>query len=145
MPTAKTTKTAPKTASKATKPVATKKAPVKKEDEIVKVDLLDVLLDEKNTAPIFMFDDKGNQLEFDQVAVIPYGEDDLYCILKPITKIPGVKDDEAIVFLVAEDENGESILKVEDREDVAISVFDQYYNLIEEEAKKKKKPAGGKK
>ena len=122
----------------ATKPTTKKPEAKKKEDEIVKVDLLDVLLDEDNTAPIYMFDDKGNQLEFDQVAVIPYGEDDLYCILKPITKIDGVKDDEAIVFLVTEDENGDSILKVEDREDVAISVFDQYYNLVEEEAKKKK-------
>ena len=121
-----------------TKTTKTEK-PVEKKEEMVKVDLLDVLLDEKNTAPIYMYDDKGNQLEFDQVAVIPYGEDDLYCILKPITKIDGVKDDEAIVFLVTEDENGESILKVEDREEVAISVFDQYYNLVEEEAKKKKK------
>lgn len=128
-------------ATKTTKTAAAKKTADKKENEIVKVDLLDVLLDENNTAPIYMFDDKGNQLEFDQVAVIPYGEDDLYCILKPITKIDGVKDDEAIVFLVTEDENGDSILKVEDREDVAISVFDQYYNLVEEEAKKKKKPA----
>ena len=116
----------------------TKKAPEKKE-EMVKVDLLEVLLDEKNTAPIFMLDEKGNQIEFEQVAVIPYGEDDLYCILKPITKIEGINDDEAVVFLVTEDENGESILKVEDREEVAISVFDQYYNLIEEAAAEKKK------
>lgn len=149
MPTTKTTKTATKAPAKTAAKSTTKAAPkaaAKKADDIVKVDLLDVLLDEKNTAPIFMYDDKGNQLEFDQVAVIPYGEDDLYCILKPITKIPGVKDDEAIVFLVAEDENGESILKVEDREEVAISVFDQYYGLIEEEAKKKKKSStGGKK
>lgn len=122
-------------------PTENKKLTNNKNEEIVKVDLLDVLLDENNKAPIYMYDDKGNQLEFEQVAVIPYGEDDLYCILKPITKIEGVKDDEAIVFLVAEDENGESILKVEDREEVAISVFDQYYNLVEEETKKKKKPA----
>ena len=122
-------------------PTENKKLTNNKNEEIVKVDLLDVLLDENNKAPIYMYDDKGNQLECEQVAVIPYGEDDIYCILKPITKIEGVKDDEAIVFLVAEDENGESILKVEDREEVAISVFDQYYNLVEEETKKKKKPA----
>lgn len=133
-----TTKT---TTTKTTKATTTKKAPAKapKEEEIVKVDLLDVLLDENNTAPIYMYDSNGNQLQFEQVAVIPYGEDDLYCILKPITKIPGVKDDEAIVFLVDEDENGEAILKVEGREEIAISVFDQYYNLVEEEAKKNKK------
>lgn len=139
--TTKTTKAAPakKTApvKAAAKAPAKKEAP-KKEEEIVKVDLLDVLLDENNTAPIYMLDGNGNQLKFDQVAVIPYGEDDLYCILKPVTKIPGVKDDEAIVFLVDEDEDGEAVLKVETREDVAISIFDQYYNLVEEEANKKK-------
>ncbi len=120
-----------------TKKPTTKKA-VKK-DEIVKVDIVDVLLDEENTAPIYMYNDKGEQIEFDQIAVIPYGEDELYCILKPITKVPGIKDDEAIVFKVEEDENGEGFLKVEDREEVAIAIFDQYYNLIEEETSKKGK------
>jgi len=116
--------------------------PAEKEEEIVRVNLLDVLLDEKNTAPIFMLDDKGNQLKFEQIAVIPYGEDDLYCILKPISKIEGIKDDEAIVFRVDEDADGEAILKVEENEETAIAIFDQYYNLVEEEAaKKSKKPA----
>lgn len=109
-----------------------------KQEELVKVDLLDVLLDENNTAPIIMYDEKGNALKFDQIAVIPYGEEELYCILKPITKIEGIKDDEAVVFKVEEDENGEAILKVEEKEEVAISIFDQYYNLIEESAGDKK-------
>ena len=115
---------------------AVKKTNVKNQEEekeeIVKVNLLDVLLDEDNTAPIYMRDESGRQLKFEQVAVIPYGEDDLYCILKPITKLPGIADDEAIVFRVEEDENGEAILRVEDKEDVAIAVFDQYYDLIED-------------
>lgn len=117
---------------------AVKKNDVKKEEEeIVKVDLLDVLLDEKNTAPIYMYDESGKQLKFEQVAVIPYGEDDLYAILKPLTKIDGVADDEAIVFKVEEDADGEAILRVEDKEEIAISIFDQYYNLIEEAEKEK--------
>ena len=141
-------KTAPKTAAKPAPKTATKPAPkaapkpAKKEakqEEIARVDLLDVLLDENNTAPIFMFDEKGRQLEFEQVAVIPYGEEDLYCILKPITKLEGIKDDEAIVFKVEEDKNGEAMLRVETNEQVAISIFDQYYNLVEEETKKAKK------
>jgi len=114
-----------------------KKAPMNKsakKEEIVKVDIVDVLLDENNTAPIYMYNDKGEQIEFDQIAVIPMGEDDLYCILKPITKVPGIKDDEAVVFKVEQDANGEGFLRVEDKEEVAIAVFDQYYNLVEEEA-----------
>ncbi len=122
---------------------AVKKTNVKNQEEekeeIVKVNLLDVLLDEDNTAPIYMRDESGRQLKFEQVAVIPYGEDDLYCILKPITKLPGIADDEAIVFRVEEDENGEAILRVEDKEDVAIAVFDQYYDLIEDAEGEKNK------
>lgn len=121
----------------------TKKKPIKKvtepKDEIVKVDIVDVLLDENNTAPIYMYNDKGDQIEFDQIAVIPMGEDDLYCILKPITKVPGIKDDEAVVFKVEQDENGDGFLRVEDKEEVAIAVFDQYYNLVEEETSAGKK------
>jgi len=125
-----------------TKKTTTKKVTKKVEDkkeEIVKVDIVDVLLDENNTAPIYMYNDKGEQIEFDQIAVIPYGEDELYCILKPITKVPGIKDDEAVVFKVEEDANGEGFLKVEDREEIAIAIFDQYYNLVEEETSKKGK------
>ena len=128
---------------------AVKKTNVKNQEEekeeIVKVNLLDVLLDEDNTAPIYMRDESGRQLKFEQVAVIPYGEDDLYCILKPITKLPGIADDEAIVFRVEEDENGEAILRVEDKEDVAIAVFDQYYDLIEDAEGEKNKGKKNKK
>ena len=124
-----------------TKKTTTKKVTkkVEEKEEIVKVDIVDVLLDENNTAPIYMYNDKGEQIEFDQIAVIPYGEDDLYCILKPITKVPGIKDDEAVVFKVEQDENGEGFLRVEDREEIAIAIFDQYYNLVEEETGKKSK------
>ena len=112
---------------------------------MVKVDLLDVLLDENNTAPIFMYDEKGRQLEFEQVAVIPQGEEELYCILKPITKLEGIADDEAIVFKVDLDDNGEAFLRVETDEQKAISIFDQYYTLLEEDSKKYSKKKTDKK
>ena len=49
-------------------------------------------------------------------------------------------DDEAIVFRVEEDKDGNAILRVEENEEIAISIFDQYYNLVEEaEAEKAKK------
>ena len=122
------------TTKAATKPVAKKE----KKEEVVKVDIMDVLLDENNTAPIYMHNDKGEQIEFDQVAVIPYGENDLYCILKPVTKIPGIKDDEAVVFKVEQDKDGEGFLRVEENEEIAIAIFDQYYNLLEESNQGKK-------
>ena len=116
-----------------TKPAA--KAAGKKE---AAVDLLDILMDENNREPITLFDADGKKLTFEQVAIIPYGKKD-YVILKPVDKLPGIGDDEAIVFSIEKNIDGETILQVETVEDTAISVFDEYYNLLEEEAKKNKK------
>lgn len=109
------------------------------DDELEKVDLVEVLLDETNTAPIYMYDENGKEIKFEQVAVLPYKGEELYCILKPITKIEGIGDDEAIAFKVDFAEDGEAILKVETDEQIAIEVFDQYYKLLEEEGKELKK------
>lgn len=100
--------------------------------EFVNVNILDVLLDEKNTAPIYMYNDEGKKIKLEQVAVIPL-EEELYCILKPITKVEGVKDNEAVVFRVVQDGDEEAYLDVEQDELVALKVFNAYYNLIEEQ------------
>lgn len=42
------------------------------ENQIQQVDIIDVLLDEDNKDPIVLMDEKGRQLTFEQVAVIPY-------------------------------------------------------------------------
>lgn len=113
------------------------------EKQVEEVDLLDVLLDENNKEPIVFMDEQGKRLAFEQVAVIPYDvrkETRLYCVLKPIDKIDGVNEDEAIVFLVDTDEDGNSVIKVEEDEEIAIAVFDKYYDLLEEaQAEEKKK------
>ncbi len=98
-------------------------------------DLIDILLDENNTDPIVVIDEKGRQIAFEQIAIIPRGET-IYCVLKPIDKVNGVADDEGIVFKVDKNEAGESILRVETDEQIAIEIFDQYYDLIDENIKK---------
>lgn len=106
------------------------------DEDIEKVDILDILLDEENHEPITMYDSKGDKIVFEQVAIIPHernGEEALYVILKPMTPIPGVKDDEAIAFYVDEDSDGDAILKVEDNEAIAEEVFDKYYELLIDE------------
>lgn len=114
---------------------------VENNEELKSVDILDVLLDQDNKDPIVLVDETGKQLTFEQVAVIPYEvrkEKRLYCVLKPIDKIEGIGDDEAIVFVVDQDKDGNSIIKVEEDEEVAISVFDKYYDLLEEAQKQEK-------
>lgn len=119
--------------------------------EEAKLDLLDVLLDQDNREPIVLMDETGKQMTFEQVAVIPYEvrkEKRLYCVLKPLDKIEGIADDEAIVFLVDTDDEGNSIIRIEEDEEVAIAVFDKYYDLLEEaqkEEKAEKAPAKPKK
>ena len=112
------------------------------------VDLLDVLLDQDNKDPIVLMDEAGKQMTFEQVAVIPYEvrkEKRLYCVLKPLDKIEGIADDEAIVFLVDSDNEGNSIIRIEEDEEVAIAVFDKYYDLLEEAQKEEKAQAKSKK
>ncbi len=94
--------------------------------------ILDVLMDEDDRDPIRLADSEGRELLFEQVAVIPY-EEKIYCILKPITRIEGVAEDEAIVFYVEESPDAPPVLMVEHDELKAIEVFEAYYDLLEEE------------
>lgn len=93
-------------------------------------DIYDILLDEKNKNPIVFVDGNGRKIAFEQIAVIPYNEK-LYCILKPIDKIKGIADDEAVVFYVDE-EGSEPTLKAETDDLLAMEVFEEYYNLLDE-------------
>ena len=107
------------------------------EQEKSRRNILDIILDEDNKDAIVLEDDKGKKLSFEQIAVIPYN-DKVYCVLKPIDKIDNVQDDEAIVFFVHEEDGKEPVLMVETDEATAIAVFDEYYNLLDEQDKNNK-------
>ena len=94
--------------------------------------ILDILLDHENDQNIFLYDENSNPLEFEQVAVIPMN-DRIYAILKPVTKIDGIEENEAIVFVVEIDEEGAESLVVERDEATAVEVFKIYHQLLEEE------------
>ncbi len=107
------------------------------EENKQELSILDILLDEDNEDPITLYDENDKAIRFDQVAIIPL-EEKLYAILKPIDEMENVADDEAIVFVVNEDENGESILEIETDEPTAIKVFDEYYKLLDKQDANKK-------
>ena len=112
------------------------------EKEMSDFDILDVLLDQNDTDPIVLEDDKGKRIRFEQVAIVPY-DNKIYSVLNPIDKIEGVKDDEAIVFL-CDETTKPTTLRPEADQEIAIKIFDEYYNLVEEankEAAKNKKKA----
>jgi len=99
-------------------------------------DVLDVLLDDNNHDNITLYDENEKAVEFEQVALIPLDYDDeegeLYCILKPVGKLEGIKDNEAIVFHVVEDEDGVADLEVEMDDEIAERVFNEFYRLLDE-------------
>lgn len=105
----------------------------KQREELAPVDILDVLLDPDNKEPITLVDQDGRVLAFEQVAVIPHdkrGEKCLFAVLKPLDKIKGIADDEAIVFCVDIDDDGNSNIVVEEDEEVAIAVYNEYIELL---------------
>lgn len=102
-------------------------------EEMEQFDILDVILDESNVDPITLQDEKGNRISFEQVAVVPY-EQKIYVILKPIDKIEGIADDEAVVF-VADESVSPTVLRVEQNQEIAVKIFDEYYNLVDEAVK----------
>ena len=56
----------------------------------------------------------------------------VYAILKPVTKIVGVNDDEALVFVIEEIDDEDCLVIVDD-EKVVDDVFKEYYELLKAE------------
>ena len=95
------------------------------------ISMIDKLLDENNSEPIVLYDENNKETKFDQVAVIPLNEK-LYCILKPLTKIVGVNDDEALVFVIEEIDDEDCLVICDDMK-IIDKVFEEYYQLLKEE------------
>ncbi len=94
------------------------------------ISIFDVIYDENNDDNIVLYNTKDEPVEFEQVAFIPFEEKD-YVILKPVTPFEGMKEDEALVFEMVEDENGESIVVVID-EEIIDAVFNEYNALYDQ-------------
>lgn len=100
---------------------------------------IDCLFDEDNTDPIVMYNEKGEKVEFEQIALIPI-EEDIYAILKPTEEMEGIGEDEALVFEIVEpeDEEEEEYLNLVSDLTIIDKVFDVYNKLIDEEEEKQK-------
>ena len=84
------------------------------------------LLSENNNQNIFLeFNDVA--IEFEQVALI-YVRNNTYTILRPVTVLDGIDNDEGLVFLI--DEDNSKIIFIED-EEVIDDVYDVYFDLLE--------------
>ena len=93
---------------------------------------IEKILDENNEDNIILYDDENNAVEFEQLAVIPM-DDSVYVLLAPVTPMEGVGEDEAVVFVIEEDEDGEALLSLVIEDDVIDAVFGEYEALLEED------------
>ena len=92
-------------------------------------DLLDRLYDEENCEEIVLFNEKGTEVAFEQIAIIPRDEK-VYAILKPVKPMDGVAEDEGLVFFI-NDEEQKLELVTDDK--IIDYVFDVYDSLVAEE------------
>ena len=90
------------------------------------------LLDPENKDNIEFYNEEGDLISFEQVAIVPHNEK-VYVILKPVDEMEGVGEDEALVFVVDFDNNllQDYLRIVEDEVDIEI-VFEKYYDLLRE-------------
>ena len=104
---------------------------------------IDCLFDEENTDPITLYNEKGEEVLFEQIAIIPL-EERIFAILKPMKQLEGVGEDEALAFEIVETEEdaetGEhsEYLELVGDIDVIDKVFDVYNKLMDEEEEKQK-------
>lgn len=92
---------------------------------------VDAILDENNCDNVFLYDEDGTATEFEQIAVVPV-KDNICAILRPVVTIPGMKEGEALVFVIDEFDDGEEFLYVTENESLIDEVFDIYYKMLEE-------------
>jgi|GEM_PF-1117363 len=93
--------------------MAEKKAPAKPKKEAVAektedIKLLERLFDEDNDDNIILFDQDGNEIELEQVAIVTH-EGEIYAVLHVV----GDPEEEVLVFQI-NPEDEESIVMVED-------------------------------
>lgn len=90
------------------------------------------LFDPEDESDIVLYDENEKPIKFEQIAVIPVKEE-VYAILRPLEKMEGLEEDQGLVFLLDETEEGEEILTIVDDDEIIDLVFDEYEKLFDEE------------
>ena len=93
---------------------------------------IDALYDEDNNDAIILMNEKGEEIPFEQIALIPR-DDKTYAILKPMIQLDGLGENEGLVFSIETNAEGMEYLALTVDEDIIDRVFDVYFELIEEE------------
>ena len=91
----------------------------------------EMLLDDDNDENLIFKDADGNPIEFEQVALIPIG-DERYAILHPVNM--GYEEDEVVVYSILIEANSYELLEVTDL-DTLDQVNEEYMKLLKKHNK----------
>ena len=87
--------------------------------------IIEQILDENNHDFINAYDDFGNPIQFEQVAVVSL-EEELFVILRE--NRDDIPVEEVLVFRIVINETNQELL-LEENEEVVEEVFEEYYRL----------------
>ena len=73
----------------------------------------------------------GEEIEFIEIAGIAY-KGNFYAILQPTELLEGMDDDEALVFKVSRNEDGQDKFEIELDDEIIDAVFKEYNRLLDE-------------
>ena len=92
---------------------------------------IDALYDEDNNDAIVLMNENGEEIAFEQIALIPIHEK-VYAILKPVIPLEGLGENEGLVFSIETNAEGMEYLSLVLDEDVIDQVFVIYDELVAE-------------
>ena len=76
----------------------------------------------------------GEEIDFIEIAGIVYNGN-FYAVLQPVELLEGMEDDEALVFRVTQNEQGEDKFEIELDDEIINAVFEEYNRLLDEREK----------
>lgn len=90
---------------------------------------IEQLLDENNVENIVLYDSEDNELEFEQIAIIPLERTGLvYAILVPVKPMEGVEEGEGVLFSIDEESGMIELVRDEKIIDEVFEVYEKLHN-----------------
>ena len=94
------------------------------------IDPIDVILDDENDDNIVLYNE-DEPLEFQQVCVVEF-EKKQYCMLRPVEQLEDIKDNQALVFSIECEKNGNKFLQIINDDNLLDKIFKMYYDKLDE-------------
>ena len=92
----------------------------------------DEILEEEDDDIVTLITANGEEVDFVEIAGINIGDGKFYAILQPVELLDGMEEDEALVFRVGRDSEGNDSFEIELDDDVIDAVFEEYNRLLDE-------------